>query len=686
MIDSLLVANRGEIACRIFRTARQLGIRTVAVYSDIEAGARHVREADSAVCIGGAAPRDSYLNIARVLNAARVSGARGIHPGYGFLSENAQFAAACAEAGLVFVGPPAAAIAAMGSKSVAKARMRAAGVPVLPGYEGSEQDLAHLENAARQLKLPLMIKPAAGGGGKGMQIVTADAQIGPALAAARRLAEGAFGDGTLLLERFLPAPRHVEVQVFADMHGRAIHLGDRDCSVQRRHQKLIEEAPAPAIPDEVRERMRAAALLVAREIGYVGAGTVEFLVDAGEFYFMEMNTRLQVEHTVTEAVTGLDLVEWQLRIASGEPLPLRQDEIRVRGYAIEARVCAEDPERGFLPSAGHLRLLDWPRGESLRVDAGFDSGDEVPASYDSLLGKVIAWAPTRERAAARLAEALDRTRTAGVHTNERWLARILRSEAFLAARHSVAFLQESEPQLRGAAEPNPQALLLAALAAHRAVGGNCGTPWDLKDGFTPNLPATVGFTFSSGDRPCSVELGIHRGVVRSAAVRVAGASVAAGAAGATGATRGAASAAGSADGALATVADFDLHDVAVTDDLVTARVGALLCRGHYLLQGTTLHVWLAAEHFELRLDDPRDREYSASAATGGLTTPLPGVVVAVLAAVGQKVAAGEALMVVEAMKMEHTIAAPHAGTVEAIHCSPGDRVPEGKALLDLSPS
>ncbi|MGH8266787.1 MAG: acetyl-CoA carboxylase biotin carboxylase subunit, partial [Steroidobacteraceae bacterium] len=435
MIKSVLVANRGEIACRIFRTARRLGLRTIAVFSDADAGARHTREADEALHIGPAAARDSYLDIGRVIAAARASGAQAIHPGYGFLSENAQFAQACADAGLTFVGPPPAAIAALGSKIVAKSRMRDAGVPVLPGFAGARQELGELAAAAREAGLPLIIKPAAGGGGKGMQIVRQVSELVPALAAARRLAESAFGDGTLLLERYLPAPRHVEVQVFADTHGNFVHLGDRDCSTQRRHQKLIEEAPAPALPDAVRERLRAAALVVAREIGYVSAGTVEFLLDGPEFYFMEMNTRLQVEHTVTEAVTGLDLVEWQLRIAAGEPLPLSQEAVRLEGHAIEARVCAEDPERGFLPSAGRLQLMQWPALDAVRVDAGFASGDTVPDCYDSLLGKVIAWAPDRGRAAATLASALSQTYCAGVHTNERWLARIL--ERLGAARRDA---------------------------------------------------------------------------------------------------------------------------------------------------------------------------------------------------------------------------------------------------------
>ena len=589
MIKSLLVANRGEIACRIFRTARRLGVRTIGVFSDADAGARHVREADEAVRIGPAAARDSYLDIARLIEAARASAAEAIHPGYGFLAENTQFAQACVDAGRIFVGPPPAAIAAMASKIVAKTRMHAAGVPVLPGYAGSEQDLAHLTHEAQRAGLPLIIKPAAGGGGKGMQIVRELAELAPALAAARRLAASAFGDGALLLERYLPAPRHIEVQVFADGHGNLVHLGERDCSIQRRHQKLIEEAPAPALSEELRARLRAAALVVAREVGYVSAGTVEFLLDGGEFYFMEMNTRLQVEHTVTEAVTGLDLVEWQLRVAAGETLPLSQSEVCFDGHAIEARVCAEDPERGFLPSAGRLQLLEWPRLQSVRVDAGFASGDTVPDCYDSLLGKIIAWAPTREQAAARLAAALTQTLCAGVHTNERWLRRVLRSPRFLEVRHDVALLDQAAEEFAGPPTAAPEALILAALALHAGAGG------------------------------------------------------------------------------------------------VAARIETRRRQARYHLDGARVYLWTADEQYELLLEDPRTREFSVSAASGTLTTPLPGVVVSVPVAAGQKVAAGEVLMVIEAMKMEHTITAPYAGTVGMIHFARGDRVPEASELLELAP-
>jgi 3-methylcrotonyl-CoA carboxylase alpha subunit len=661
MIRSLLVANRGEIACRIFRTARRMGIRTIAVYSDADATARHVREADEAVRIGPPPAAESYLDMQAILRAARAARAEALHPGYGFLSENEDFAQACLDAGLVFVGPPPAAIAAMGSKSVAKASVRAAGVPVLPGYDGDRQDIDHLEARALEAGLPLIVKPAAGGGGKGMRVVRAKEELRDALTAARRLAESAFGDGTLLIERYLTQPRHIEVQVFADAHGNCVHLGDRDCSVQRRHQKLIEEAPAPGLPQPLRESLHAAAVLAARNIGYRSAGTVEFLFDGSEFFFLEMNTRLQVEHTVTEAVTGLDLVEWQLRVAAGEPLPLRQAQIRLDGHAIEARVCAEDPERDFLPSAGTLQLADWPQGESLRVDGGFESGDAVPPVYDSLLAKVIAWAPQREQAAARLAAALDHTHLAGIRTNEHWLSRILRSRVFLDVHHSVALLDRSAADFSRPAEATPAVLALAALAARHEPAA-ARNPWDVSDGFQPNLPARIDLTLSSGGRQRRVQLVLEAGqpsemVVLAPAdksgqqvggtrVRIAGASV--------------------TENTVAAVLDDERH-------------GA-----RWFRHGSHLHVWIGDMHEEVLIYDPRTQEFSASAATGGLTTPLPGVVSAVAVQEGQAVTAGEVLMVIEAMKMEHTIAAPHDGVVRAIHFARGDRVPEGSELLELS--
>jgi 3-methylcrotonyl-CoA carboxylase alpha subunit len=656
VIKSLLVANRGEIACRIFRTARRMNIRTVAVYSDADANARHVREADEALRIGPAPARQSYLDIAALLEAARASAAEAIHPGYGFLAENAEFADACLAAGLTFVGPPPAAIRAMGSKILAKTRMHAAGVPVLPGYAGTRQELAQLEHEAQTLGLPLIIKPASGGGGKGMQIVRHSSELHGALAAARRLAESAFGDGALLLERYLPTPRHLEVQVFADTHGNFLHLGDRDCSIQRRHQKLIEEAPAPAVPAEVRERLRAAALVVAREIGYVSAGTVEFLFDGREFYFMEMNTRLQVEHTVTEAVTGLDLVEWQLRVAAGERLPLAQHEVRLTGHAIEARVNAEDPARGFLPSAGRLSLLEWPVSDSVRVDAGFGTGDVVPDNYDSLLGKVIAWGATRDQAAARLASALTHTYCAGIASNEHWLARILRAPVFLEVRHNIALLDEHLDEFAAPKAVAPEALILAALAEHATpAAATAGplSPWAERDGFTPNLAARMAYRFSWHGRHHRVELEYAQGRPTAA---MAGDE-----------TRRA------------------LAGVQIATEEAVARIGDRRYHARYCIVGAHVYLWLEAEAYDFLLDDPRTHEFHATAAVGGLTTPLPGVVVSIPVTVGSKVSAGEVLMVIEAMKMEHAITAPHAGTVKSIHFARGERVPEGSELLELAP-
>jgi 3-methylcrotonyl-CoA carboxylase alpha subunit len=658
VIERLLVANRGEIACRIFRTARRLGICSIAVFSDADAGALHVREADAAIRIGPAAARESYLDIERVLEAARVTGAQAIHPGYGFLAESAEFARACVRAGLVLVGPPPEAIAAMGSKSLAKQRARAGGIPVLPGYEGPDEDLARVRAEALKLGFPLMIKPASGGGGKGMQVVGDESELEGALIAARRLAASSFGEGALLIERYLKAPRHIEVQVFADAHGHVVHLGERDCSIQRRHQKLLEEAPAPGVPDPVRQRMRSAAIQMAREIGYVSAGTVEFLLDEDGFYFMEMNTRLQVEHTVTEAVTGLDLVEWQLRVAGGEPLPLKQEEIHLRGHAIEARVCAEDPEREFLPSAGTLRLMQWPQGEGLRVDAGFVGGDAVPASYDSLLGKVIAWAPSREEAIARLGAALEHTFCAGVRTNERWLARIVRSEPFRSARHTVASLAERP------AQPSPGRQVPASLVALAALGVHAGlsaelpapdrrSPWEVHDGFTPNLPAITAYVLTGEGGSYAVAITFVAGVPVSVTV--------------------------GAGHAMA------VADVSICAGVVRARLGDRYQQARFLLEDGGVHLWAADAHHQLHIEDLSAQELSDGSREGALTTPLPGVVASLRVKVGQRVAAGEVLMVIEAMKMEHPIKAPGAGIVRAIHFAQGERVAQDSELLELAP-
>ncbi len=468
-VHRLLIANRGEIVTRIARTARQMGIATVAVHSDADRHSVHVDACDDAVSLGGLAAADSYLRIDKLLAAARASGADAIHPGYGFLSENAAFASAVTAAGLVFVGPPAAAIGAMGDKARARQRMAAAGIAVVPGYDGDDQDPAILQHEADRIGYPVMVKAAAGGGGRGMRLVQSAPDLPDALRSATAEAAKSFGDGRLILERAVVEPRHVEIQVFADAHGNVLHLGERDCSVQRRHQKVIEESPSPAVNAELRVRMGAAAVAVAREIGYVGAGTVEFLLDrAGHFYFMEMNTRLQVEHPVTECVTGLDLVEWQLRVARGEPLPLRQDEVQLRGHAIEVRLCAESPTDDFLPGGG--TIVDWSPPAGVRCDHALRAGAEVPAWYDSMVAKLIAHAPTREQCIDQLAAAVDRTVLLGLQSNRAFLGRLLRHESFRAGLDvSTAFI-ERHFGAAGTRQPQPDAKLWA-LAAWISVAG-----------------------------------------------------------------------------------------------------------------------------------------------------------------------------------------------------------------------
>ncbi|HJS85487.1 MAG TPA: acetyl-CoA carboxylase biotin carboxylase subunit, partial [Acetobacteraceae bacterium] len=459
MIRTLLIANRGEIAVRVARTARRMGIETVAVFSEADAGAMHVQAADRAVLIGPAPARESYLAIDRIIEAARRTGADAVHPGYGFLSENPAFAEACAEAGLIFVGPPAEAMRAMGSKSSAKALMRQAGVPVLPGYDGEAQEPGFLADQAARVGFPVVIKAVSGGGGRGMRVVERAGDFGTALASARQEAASAFGDDRVLIERYLARPRHIEVQVFADTHGNAVHLFERDCSAQRRHQKVIEEAPAPGLDPVRREAMGAAAVACARAVGYVGAGTVEFVADADGFYFLEMNTRLQVEHPVTEMVTGFDLVEWQLRVAAGETLPASGDAIRLRGHAIEARLYAEDPARDFAPSVGRIVALRLPQGEGVRVDAGVRAGDAVSVHYDAMIAKVICHGATREEALARLRRALAETEIAGVASNLDLLARIAAHPAFAAGGIDTGFIGREAASLLAPQRPPPPDVL-----------------------------------------------------------------------------------------------------------------------------------------------------------------------------------------------------------------------------------
>jgi 3-methylcrotonyl-CoA carboxylase alpha subunit len=654
MIRKLLIANRAEIACRIARTARRLGVRVVAVYSEADAKAAHVRAADEAYLLGPPPPAESYLAIDKLIEIAKRAGCDAVHPGYGFLSENAEFAAAVERAGLAFVGPPAEAIAAMGSKAAAKARMARAGVPVLPGYHGEEQSLEHLAREAEKLGYPLIVKPSGGGGGKGMQIVRAAPELRAALEGAQRMAARSFGDAQLLLERYLPAPRHVEVQVFADAHGQVVHLFDRDCSVQRRHQKLLEEAPAPGLDAEVRAGLHAAACTVAREIGYRSAGTVEFLLADREFFFMEMNTRLQVEHPVTEAVTGVDLVEWQLRIAAGERLPLAQAAIACRGHAVEARVCAEDPSKGFVPSAGALRLAEWPEETpGVRVDAGFASGDEVSTHYDSLLGKLIGTGATRAEALAQLARGLAGVRIAGVATNVAWLARAAAHPVFRAGEMTTAFVADHGAALASGTDPSELACFAgAALLASLAPRSERPSPWAAADGFRVNLAAGVRFRLKQGKAEIAVSATqrSHSEFEASgggAQVRVT---------------------ASAGAGELIRLSPFDARD-AIDALVAEARVS----------------VWRGSESLTFAVHDERAAEGALQHAAGSLSTPLPGVVVRVAVKVGERVQAGALLMVVEAMKMEHAIRAPHDGTVRAIKYQPGERVPEGATLIELEP-
>ena len=657
-VHCLLIANRGEIVTRIARTAQRMGIATVAVYSDADRDSVHVAACDDAVALGGLAAADSYLRIDKLLAAARSSGADAIHPGYGFLSENAAFASAVTAAGLVFVGPPAAAIDAMGDKARARQRMAAAGIAVVPGYDGDDQDPAILQREADRIGYPVMVKAAAGGGGRGMRLVQSAPDLPDALRSAAAEAAKSFGDGRLILERAVVEPRHVEIQVFADAHGNVLHLGERDCSVQRRHQKVIEESPSPAVNAELRVRIGAAAVAVAREIGYVGAGTVEFLLDrAGHFYFMEMNTRLQVEHPVTECVTGLDLVEWQLRVARGEPLPLRQDKVQLRGHAIEVRLCAESPTDDFLPGSG--TIVDWSPPTGVRCDHALRAGAEVPAWYDSMVAKLIAHAPTREQCIDQLAAAVDRTVLLGLQSNRSFLGRLLRHESFRAGLDvSTAFIDKQF----GAAEtrqPQPDAKLWA-LAAWISVAGapeaectpsawrNWSTsrplpqPWRLRW----HAPAALaGATTEMRGRlyltPCSAKVEHAGGQIQLQAVPV---------------TTG-----------VQARADIDGEHV----DYRYAWSGATLW----------LHTLQGDFAFDCRRREAARSSEADSAAAMEVRAAINGRVVDVAAAIGLQVARGDRLVVLEAMKMEHEIHAARAGRIADVAVKAGDQVVPGQVLV-----
>jgi 3-methylcrotonyl-CoA carboxylase alpha subunit len=686
MFHKILIANRGEIACRVAATARRLGVRTVAVFSEADANARHVRACDQAVGVGGAAPRDSYLRWERIVQAALDTGAQAVHPGYGFLSENEAFATACAQAGLVFIGPPPAAIAAMGSKSAAKSLMAQAGVPLVPGYHGQDNAPALLQREADRIGYPVLIKASAGGGGKGMRRVDRAADFAAALASCQREAKASFGDDHVLIERYVTRPRHVEIQVFADAHGHCIHLNERDCSVQRRHQKVLEEAPAPGLSAERRAQMGAAAVAAARAVGYVGAGTVEFIAEptpAGDlnFYFMEMNTRLQVEHPVTEAVTGFDLVEWQLRVAAGEALPVPQEAVRIHGHAIEARICAENPDAQFLPAIGTLSVARWPSHVAfaarssgdlnpapVRIDRGFDEGDAITPHYDSMIAKLIVWGADRRQALARLDAALAQTQLVGLHTNVAFLRRVVQSESFANANLDTALIERERAALFEAPPLSPLVVAAAVAAqaqaqeAQHTLAQKDHDPWSQRDGWRLHGAARRVLRLQQGAAPVEQAL-IERHPNGEMHVQIG-----------TERLRWAATARGG-----------DAFSLTVGEQTIAVHVHAV---GD---QRAVFAPAAAGQGYALiTLVDPASGQAQGAgtgdgAHAGGLVAPMPGKVVAVHVKAGDAVKQGQALAVMEAMKMEHTLAAPRDGEVAAVHFGPGDVVGEGAALLSLTP-
>ena len=651
MIRRLLIANRGEIVCRIARTARRLGVRSIAVYSDADRNAQHVRVADEAYHLGAAPAADSYLNIGKLIELARRVGADAVHPGYGFLSENAGFAQACADAGLIFVGPPAAAITSMGSKSASKAAMAAVGVPVAPGYHGSDQSHRRLAEEAVHVGFPLIIKASAGGGGKGMQVVNSAAEVAAAVESAQRLARTAFGDDRLLMERYFPKARHVEVQIFADSHGQTVSLFDRDCSVQRRHQKIIEEAPAPGLSDQVRAAMAQSAVKSAQAVDYVGAGTVEFLVDeAQNFYFMEMNTRLQVEHPVTEMITGIDLVEWQLRIAQGERLPLTQSEIKRRGCAVEARLYAEDPAHDYLPSVGRIAHLQWAAPSAgLRQDTGVEAGDEVSSYYDPMLGKIIAWGDSRSTAIELLQRALGEIEIAGVETNRALLCSVLGDEEFRRGAVATDFLNVRRDQLQfGDLPATDTDIALAALwCAARRTDSNA--LWADTRGWRPAAPSSTVWRFGSRSVTLdAVAPDRYRARIDSK--------------------------------------EMTLQAVSRAANSLSAECGGEVCKVHVFEAAPVLHLFRDGLHAALKMAGTDDAlQVAGGAEEGSLLTPLPGTIVALHVATGEQVARGAPLVTVEAMKMEHTLTAPYDGVVSRVAFGLADRVQAGAILVELAP-
>jgi 3-methylcrotonyl-CoA carboxylase alpha subunit len=653
--DKLLIANRGEIACRIMRTAKRMGLRTVAVFSDADRNAMHVALADEAVLIGPAPAKDSYLHVEAIIEAAQATGAGAIHPGYGFLSENADFAQACADAGLVFVGPSAATIHLMGSKSAAKALMEAAGVPVVPGYHDEDQGIEALQAAAGRVGYPVLVKASAGGGGRGMRLVEAADALPDAIASAKREAAAAFGNDQILIEKYIARPRHIEVQVFGDTHGNVVSLFERECTLQRRHQKVMEEAPAIEITAERRAEMSAAALAAAHAAGYVNAGTVEFIADAAGFYFIEMNTRLQVEHPVTEMITGLDLVEWQLRVALGEKLPLSQEEIRADGHAIEARIYAEDAGKGFLPAIGTIRSWREPTGEGIRVDTGFRAGDAVTPYYDALLAKLIAWGSDRAQALTRLSTALGAFEIAGVTTNLAFLKSLAGHPDVVRGEIDTGFIERELAALTRASQPvaplDLAAACVAVLVREHSTSSAPASPWDRADGWS--------VTGRRGRR-----LSFRHDAQRYDAVLSYGRDGLSMQSGGTNAR---------------------LQFVPREGALFDLCLGDAPERASAVWTGRDLDLSTPRGRLRLHWIDPFAADLAEAAAASRIVAPMPGTVTRVLAEAGAAVERGAPLIVLEAMKMEHTLRAPAAGRLKALKCAVGDFVQEGTELADFEP-
>jgi len=663
MFKKILIANRGEIACRVAATARRMAIQTVAVYSDADTHANHVRACDEAIHLGGSAPKDSYLRWEKILEAAKATGAEAIHPGYGFLSENEEFAQACADAGLVFIGPPPSAIQAMGLKAESKQLMEKARVPLVPGYHGSEQGADLLKREADRIGYPVLIKASAGGGGKGMRAVEKADDFAAALASCQREAINSFGDDAVLIEKYVQRPRHIEIQVFGDTRGNYVYLFERDCSVQRRHQKVLEEAPAPGMTEAMRKQMGEAAVAAARAVNYVGAGTVEFIVEQREggemeFFFMEMNTRLQVEHPVTEAITGLDLVEWQLRVAAGEPLPLKQDELKIHGHAIEARICAENPDNGFLPATGTLQVYRKPAYSSftrsaVRVDDGVREGGQISPFYDSMIAKLIVHGATRAEALARLDAALAQTHIVGLATNVQFLRGVLRTESFSQAKLDTALIERERAVLFNQ-EPLGLPLAVAAAVADTVLREQEGAgrdPFSRRDGWRTLGQGTRPFSFEFHGETYEAHLRyLQGGALHLSVGEVAGALV------------------------IGRLPDGET-EVEFNGRRHTVRVDS---------QGGTAYIFGTQGATRITAIDRLAHAGDTQAEGGRLTAPMPGKVVSFAVKAGDKVTRGQALAVMEAMKMEHTIAAPADGTVEELLYLPGDQVTEGAELLRLA--